>query len=185
MGPFTVRSPDAPGTDLGSWTVNGNIHLPGFIEITDSATAPAPPSAGRCRIYSLAGQLTTVDGDGAPALLAAAVSTTTAGTISGTTAAGAAPTVTVTDATDQRGNFLLNPVTGGGGQAAGKVCTVRFNRAYTTAPGAVVLNAMNETDSTATLVFSASAPTTTGFDIYVGTALTTAKAYRVNYVVVP
>ncbi len=114
-------------------------------------------------------------------LTAGAVSTTAAGTIAGTTAAGAAPTVTVTNATDRRGNFLLNPVTGGGAQAAGNVCAVRFAKPYSAVPSAVMVNMVNETDTTATIVAMAGNVTVAGFDIYVGTALTTAKAYRVSY----
>lgn len=114
-------------------------------------------------------------------LTAGAVGVTTAGTISGTTSAGAAPTVTIGDATDIRGNFLLNPVTGGGGQAAGNVATVRFTSALPVTPAAVSLSMANETDSTAAIVVAALALATTGFDIYVGTALTTAKAYRIYY----
>jgi hypothetical protein len=118
-------------------------------------------------------------------LTAGAVGVTTAGTISGTTAAGAAPTVTVTDATDRAGNFLLNPVTGGGAQAAGKVATIRFVTPYAVVPSAVVVSGMNETDSTAAENFAASVPTVAGFDLYTGTALTTAKAYRIQYQVIP
>jgi hypothetical protein len=114
-------------------------------------------------------------------LTAGAVSTTAAGTIAGTTAAGAAPTVTVTNANDRRGNFLLNPVTGGGAQAAGNVCAVRFAKPYAQVPGSVTVTIMNETDGTAAIVASAGGVTVAGFDIYVGTALTTAKAYRVSY----
>ena len=114
-------------------------------------------------------------------LTAGAVGTTAAGTIAGTTNAGAAPTVTVTYATDRRGNFLLNPVTGGGAQAAGKVCSVFFAKPYPKVPAAVTVSMMNETDGTATIVAAASVATVAGFDIYVGTALTTAKAYRIHY----
>lgn len=118
---------------------------------------------------------------GATQLTAAAVGTTVAGTIAGTTAAGAAPTVTVTHATDRRGNFLLNPVTGGGAQAAGNVCAVRYAKPYAQVPSAIVVTIQNETDTTATIVAAAANSTVAGFDIVVGTALTTAKAYRVNY----
>ena len=114
-------------------------------------------------------------------LTAGAVGTTAAGTIAGTTAAGAAPTVTITNCTDRRGNFLLNPVTGGGAQAAGNVCAVRFAKPYSAVPGAVTVTIMNETDGTAAIVASAGGVTVAGFDIYVGSALTTAKAYRVHY----
>lgn len=122
---------------------------------------------------------------GGTQLTAGAVSTSAAGTISGTTAAGAAPTVTIGDCTDRRGNFLLNPVTGGGAQAAGEVCLVRFAQSYSSAPAAVLVTIENETDGTSAIVATAADVTTAGFDVQVGTALTTAKAYRVNYVVVP
>jgi len=113
-------------------------------------------------------------------LVAAAVGVVTAGTISGTTAAGAAPTVTVTDCTDMRGNFLLNPVTGGGGQSAGKTATVRFTSAFTVAPAAVVLTVVNETDSAVVAGAGALALDVNGFDVYTP-LLVTAKAYRVYY----
>jgi hypothetical protein len=43
----------------------------------------------------------------------------------------------------------------------------------------------NETDTTAAIVIAPTLITGDGFDILVGTALTTAKAYRINYVVIP
>jgi len=117
-------------------------------------------------------------------LTAGAVSTTAVATISGTTSAGAAPTVTITDCTDRRGNFLLNPVTGGGAQAAGTVCKVRFARAYTKAPGLIMLNINNETDGNAPVACAPTLITGDGFDI-VSSVLTTAKAYRVDYMIIP
>jgi hypothetical protein len=183
--PFVIRSQDAPGVDLAELDGSGNLKLAGFIELSDLAAVPAAPRAGKLRVCSIAGQFVTVDADGDTQLLAGAVGTTAVGTIAGTTAAGASPTVTITDATDERGNFLLNPVTGGGAQAAGKVAVVRFSRAYTTAPGSVTISMANETDSTATIVVAVLAIATTGFDIYVGSALTTAKAYRIAYTVNP
>jgi hypothetical protein len=116
-------------------------------------------------------------------LTAGAVSTSAAGTISGTTSAGAAPTVTIRDCDDRRGFFLLNPVTGGGAQAAGQVALVRFATPYTRKP-AVIVTIANETDTTAAIVASANLVTENGFDILVGSALTTAKAYSVNYHVI-
>lgn len=115
-------------------------------------------------------------------LTAAAVGVTTAGTISGTTSAGAAPTVTVTDCTNLRGSFLLNPVTGGGAQAAGKTATVRFTAALPVTPAAVSLIVTNETDAVVVAGCGVLALDANGFDIYTP-ALTTAKAYRVYYVV--
>ncbi len=113
-------------------------------------------------------------------LTAGAVGVVTAGTISGTTSAGANPTVTVTDCTDMRGSFLLNPVTGGGAQAAGKTATVRFTSAFATAPSSVVLTVVNETDGTVVAGAGALALDVNGFDVYTP-LLTTAKAYRVYY----
>lgn len=124
-----------------------------------------------------------VDLNGA-SLTAGAVSTTVAGTIVGTTAAGASPTVTVTSANDRRGNFLLNPVTGGGAQAAGVTAKVFFAQPYAAAPASVIVTIDNETDTTAPVTCSAANITVTGFDI-ITTVLTTAKAYRVNYLVTP
>jgi hypothetical protein len=121
---------------------------------------------------------------GGTQLTAGAVSTSVAGTISGTTAAGAAPTVTITDCTDERGSFLLNPVTGGGAQAAGEVALVRFAKEYPVTP-IVLVTIGNETAGSSTIVASAADVTTAGFDVEVGTALTTAQAYRVQYLVVP
>lgn len=117
---------------------------------------------------------------GGSALTAGAVSTTAVGTIAPTTSAGASPTVTVTSANDRAGNFLLNPVTGGGAQAAGNTCKVFFSQPYPSAPRAVILNGVNETDTTGTITLGAQNVTVTGFDI-VSTILVTAKAYRINY----
>lgn len=116
-------------------------------------------------------------------LTAGAVSTSAVGTISPTTNAGAAPTVTITDCTDRRGTFLLNPVTGGGAQAAGEVALVRFAKPYPSVP-IVLVTIENETDSSTGQVVSAADVTVDGFDIEVSAVLVTAKAYRVNYVVV-
>lgn len=116
-------------------------------------------------------------------LTAGAVGVTTAGTISGTTAAGAAPTVTIGECTNLRGNFLLNPVTGGGGQSAGKVATVRFTAALPVTPSSVQITLANETDSTASITYGVLALDASGFDIYTS-LLVTAKAYRIYYQVV-
>ena len=118
-------------------------------------------------------------------LTAGAVSTSAVGTISGTTAAGAAPTVTIGDCTDRRGNFLLNPVTGGGAQAAGEVALVRFAKPYGAAPAVVLLTVENETDGNLVNVSAAADVTGDGFDITVDEVLITAKAYRVQYLVIP
>lgn len=113
-------------------------------------------------------------------LTAGAVSTSAAGTISGTTSAGQSPTVTITDCTDVRGNFLLNPVTGGGSQTAGKVALVRYATALPAAPGAVTITVADETDSTSPITYGVLSADANGFDIYTS-ALTTGKAYRVHY----
>lgn len=118
-------------------------------------------------------------------LTAGAVSTSAVGTISPTTAAGATPTVTIGDCTDRRGNFLLNPVTGGGAQAAGEVAAVRFLKPYQKPPGVILVTIENETDGNAVIAGAAADVTSDGFDLTAGAALTTAKAYRVNYLVVP
>lgn len=119
----------------------------------------------------------------APQLAAGAVGVVTAGTISGTTNAGAAPTVAVTEASDRRGNFTLSPVTGGGAQAAGVTATVRFVKEYGDAPTSVIVNVVNETDQTA-VAAGATLITAAGFGIMT-TILTTAKVYRVTYAVIP
>lgn len=118
----------------------------------------------------------------APQLVNGAVGVVTAGTISGTTNAGAAPTVAVVEASDRRGQFTLSPVTGGGAQAAGIVATVRFVNSYGDAPIAVNVNVANETAPTAVAAGVANI-TASGFDI-VTTILTTAQVYRVTYNVV-
>jgi hypothetical protein len=125
---------------------------------------------------------------GATELTFGAVSTTAVGTISPTTSAGAAPTtsaVTGSSCTDRRGRFNLNPVTGGGAQAAGIVAKVVFSKPYAVVPASVQVNLFNDTDDTAAVVASAGNITVTGFDIVVGTALTTAKVYDVSYLVTP
>jgi hypothetical protein len=124
---------------------------------------------------------------GSTALTAGAVSTSAAGTISPTTSAGATPTVTFTTGftcDDTSGTFELNPVTGGGAQAAGQVALVRFAKPYPKTPN-VTVSLYNHTDTTAAIVAGPGSVGPTGFDVLVGTALTTAKVYRVSYVVSP
>lgn len=125
----------------------------------------------------------------ATSLTASAVSTTTAGTISGTTAAGAAPTVAIPSgfvANDRAGTFELTPVTGGGAQAAGVVATVRFAAEYAATPAAVVVTLHNTTPTPdVPIVVAAASIATTGFDVLVAAALTTANVYRVSYHVIP
>lgn len=122
------------------------------------------------------------------ALAAAAVSVTTAGTIAGTTAAGAAPTVAIPSGftcNDRRGVFELSPVTGGGAQAAGDVATVRFAKEYAATPGAVILTCEAITDPDDNIICVASDVNTLGFNVLANAVLTTAETYRISYVVVP
>jgi hypothetical protein len=120
-------------------------------------------------------------------LTAGAVSDTTAGKISGTTAAGAAPTVAIPagfTCNNKVGTFELTPVTGGGSQAAGVVATVRFLTVFAAAPRTVLLQMHNVTATPdVPILASATAVATTGFDVLVAAALTTATAYRVHYLV--
>lgn len=129
-----------------------------------------------------------VNGSGAASTLAAAaVGVVTAGTIAGTTSAGAAPTVAIPSGfrcTDIAGTFDLTAVTGGGAQAAGSVGTVRFAKEYSKPP-TVIVTGHNVTDTTSAIVFAPLTVTTAGFNICAGTALTTAKAYRITYLVIP
>lgn len=121
-------------------------------------------------------------------LTAAAVSVTTAGTISGTTAAGAAPTVAIPTGficTDRAGTFELTAVTGGGAQAAGDVCTVRFVNEYAATPAAVIINFYDNDATDLARVAAATAVNTQGFNINVPAVLVTAHAYRISYLVVP
>jgi len=125
----------------------------------------------------------------ATSLTAGAVGVTTAGTISGTTAAGAAPTVAIPSgfvATDRAGTFELTPVTGGGAQAAGNVATVRFNNEYAATPAAVLVTLHNTTPSPdVAIVAAATDVNTQGFNVNVAAALTTANVYRISYQVIP
>lgn len=122
-------------------------------------------------------------------LTASAVSTTTAGTIAGTTAAGAAPTVAIPTgfvATDRAGTFELTAVTGGGAQAAGDVATIRFLNEYSATPAAVIVNLHDVTAAPdVAKTAAATAITTAGFNLNVPSALTTATVYRCSYVVLP
>lgn len=124
----------------------------------------------------------------ATSLTAAAVSVTTAGAISGTTAAGAAPTVAIPTGfvcTDRSGTFELTAVTGGGAQAAGDVCTVRFVNEYASTPAAVIINFYDNDTTDLARVAAATAVTTQGFNINVPAVLVTAHAYRISYHVLP
>lgn len=120
------------------------------------------------------------------ALAAGAVSTTAIGTIVPTTAAGATPTVTAVNANDTAGTFTLNPVTGGGAQAAGAVAQVFFSQPYAQIPKAVVVNVCNNAAGASGVAVAASAQSvlTTGFTVNVSGALTTANNYNVFYSVI-
>lgn len=121
-------------------------------------------------------------------LAGAAVGVTTAGSISGTTAAGAAPTVAIPtgfNCTDRAGTFNLTAVTGGGAQAAGDVATVRFLDEYPATPSAVVINFYDDDTTDLARVAAATAVTPLGFNINVPAVLVTAHVYRVSYVVIP
>lgn len=122
-------------------------------------------------------------------LAAGAVSTTVAGTIVPTTAAGASPTVTFGTgqaANDTAGTFTLNPVTGGGAQAAGAVAQIFFKQPYSAVPKAVVVNVCDNAAGSSGVAVAASSQSilTTGFTVNVSAALTTAHNYSVSYVVV-
>jgi hypothetical protein len=123
---------------------------------------------------------------GGTALAAGAVNTTVAGTIVPTTAAGAAPTVTAVAASDTYGRFTLNPVTGGGAQAAGATSHVYFSTLYSQAPRSVMVTIINATVPATPVAQAAyaTAITAAGFDITTP-ILTTANNYVVDYVVQP
>lgn len=131
----------------------------------------------------------TSNGSGAN-LTAGAVSTTAQGTIAPTTAAGATPTVTFGTgqaACDMAGSFTLNPVTGGGAQAAGAVAEVFFAQAFETVPKGVIVNICDNAAGTAGVAVTAAAQSVTAasFTVNVAAALTTAHNYTVSYVVIP
>lgn len=119
-------------------------------------------------------------------LTAGAVSTTAIGTIVPTTAAGASPTVSGVVANDVAGHFVLNPVTGGGAQAAGAVAQIFFAEPYNAAPAAVVVNMCDNAAGANAVAVTVAAQSvlTTGFTVNVSSALTTAHNYLVNYSVV-
>jgi hypothetical protein len=121
-------------------------------------------------------------------LAGGAVGVVTAGSISGTTAAGAAPTVAIPSGfscNDSRGTFDLTAVTGGGAQAAGDVATVRFAKEYTARPGAVIVTLYDDDTTDLARTVCATALTTAGFNINVPAVLVTAHVYRISYVVIP
>lgn len=131
----------------------------------------------------------TSNGSGA-ALTAGAVSTTAQGTIAPTTAAGASPTVTFAtgqSACDVAGIFTLNPVTGGGAQAAGAVVLVTFAQAFENIPKGVSVSVCDNAAGASGVAVAAAAQSVSAssFTINVSAALTTAHNYTVSYIVVP
>jgi hypothetical protein len=120
----------------------------------------------------------------APALTAGAVSTTVAGTIAPTTSSGAAPTITAVVANDNYGTFTLNPVTGGGAQAAGAQVLVSFAAPFDRPPSCVVVTVTNITVAATPVAVAAYATGITSNVFNVTTpALTTANNYLVQYIV--
>lgn len=120
------------------------------------------------------------------ALTAGAVSTTAVGTIAPTTAAGASPTVTAVSANDVAGNFVLNPVTGGGAQAAGAVVLVTFANPYRQVPKCVQVQMCDNAAGASGVAVACAVQSVTAasFTINVASALTTAHNYYVNYNVI-
>jgi hypothetical protein len=118
------------------------------------------------------------------ALTAGAVSTTAVGTIAPTTNAGASPTVTAVTANDTAGTFTLNPVTGGGAQAAGTVAVVTFANPYAAVPKAVIVQVYDQAAGTTVVASSATGVTAAGFNVNTA-ILTTAHNYTVMYYVIP
>lgn len=123
-------------------------------------------------------------GSAGTSLALAAVGVVTAGSISGTTNAGAAPTVSAVNAKDSGGSFTLNPVTGGGAQAAGTTATVRFVQPYAAIPKAVLVTVNLVGGATTPIGAAAVNVTVNGFDLST-TILTTAASYVVQYTVIP
>lgn len=123
-------------------------------------------------------------------LTAGAVGTSAVGTIAPLAAAGATPTVTFGTgqaANDTAGTFTLNPVTGGGAQAAGSVVLVTFAEPYNVVPKGVTVSVCDNAAGASGVAVAAAAQniTTTGFNINVASALTTAHNYNCSYIVLP
>jgi hypothetical protein len=120
---------------------------------------------------------------GFPAMTAGAVSTSAAGTIAPTTAAGNSPTVTFAtgqQSCDQQGAFTLNPVTAGGAQAAGAVAVITFFQSMPIVPHAILCTIYDDANAAA-IVAKATSITANGFSFSVGVALTTAHTYTCVY----
>lgn len=115
-------------------------------------------------------------------LAAAAVGVVTAGSISGTTNAGAAPTVTAVNASDNNGVFTLNAITGGGAQAAGATANVTFAQSYRRAPKKVMVTVIDITTPATPTAVAAYATSITSAGFQVTTALlVTAHNYLVAF----
>lgn len=115
-------------------------------------------------------------------LAAAAAGTSAAGTIIPVNAGlGAGSTITSVTATDRAGSFVA---TAAGTPAAGKIATVFFKQPYGAIPRCVIVTIGNNTDTTASLTVTANNISAASFDI-VSTVATAAKAYLINYVVIP
>lgn len=122
-----------------------------------------------------------VDLNGA-ALVAGANGTTVAGTVVPVNAGlGTGSTITALNANDRRGSFVA---TAAGTPVAGVVAQVFFAQPYAVAPAAVVVSAVNTTDVTASITVAAGSITVAGFTI-VSTVPVAAKAYSVQYAVIP
>jgi hypothetical protein len=118
------------------------------------------------------------------ALTAGAISTTVAGTISPTTAAGSTATVTFgtgQSANDTRGSFTVNSA--GTGQAAGNAVYVAFANPYGAPPAAVQVTLNNQSGATAIGAYATNI-TAAGFNLNTA-VLTAANAYTATYVVTP
>lgn len=118
-------------------------------------------------------------------LVAAAVGVVTPGTISGTTNAGANPTITAANANDTAGNFTLTAVTGGGAQAAGAVCNVTFVNPYAAVPKHVAVYLVDQAAPGTPILAGYGSLTAAGFTVTVAAVLVTAHLYTVSYVVIP
>lgn len=129
--------------------------------------------------YDTYGHLSPTPG---PAL-AAAASGTAAGTIVPQAAAGTTATITAVSANDNDGNFTINSA--GTGQATGNVATVYFANAWSAAPKSVEVTVVTSGASGVPIVASAAVIGTASFQVNVGTALTAASSYIVNYSVNP
>jgi hypothetical protein len=90
-------------------------------------------------------------------------------------------------ASDASGIFTLNPVTGGGAQAAGAVVQIFFQQAYEGIPKGVLVNVCDNAAGASGVAVAAAAQSVSasGFTVNVSAALTTAHNYTVTYSVLP